>query len=267
MKKTLFLIIIMATLGSCKDTDGDGIGDRNDNCPETFGLEEFDGCPDSDEDGIQDSEDECPYEPGLEEFDGCPDTDEDGIQDSEDECPETYGYEKYNGCPDNKRMKLLASDCFSSIKMTREEILEYIETFETQYNTIITYEECSIIFDYIREVREIEREYELKTRASREALKDIQNQIEGGYIYTVFKAPRGQYLIVKKNNWFYLMVVVSGGRCTMGTMKFDEHVNFLQDVWVRQSPSEEKYSVFQMRIIDKNRNFDILNRKMKTMGF
>ncbi|GIS21799.1 MAG: hypothetical protein CM15mP122_3050 [Bacteroidota bacterium] len=36
----------------CPDTDGDGIIDKDDKCPEVKGLEEFNGCLDSDNDGI-----------------------------------------------------------------------------------------------------------------------------------------------------------------------------------------------------------------------
>ncbi|APG60739.1 OmpA family protein [Christiangramia salexigens] len=82
------------------DTDGDGIYDKDDECPETAGLPEFNGCPDTDGDGIEDREDACPNEAGLAEFDGCPDTDGDGVADPDDECPETAGLAELNGCPD-----------------------------------------------------------------------------------------------------------------------------------------------------------------------
>ncbi|MDT0295297.1 OmpA family protein [Mesonia ostreae] len=83
-----------------KDTDGDGVFDKDDECPETPGLVEFNGCPDSDGDGIQDSEDDCPNIAGLAEFNGCPDTDGDGIPDPQDECPTEAGLKSLNGCPD-----------------------------------------------------------------------------------------------------------------------------------------------------------------------
>ena len=82
------------------DTDGDGIYDKDDECPEQPGLEEFNGCPDSDGDGIEDRQDACPNEAGLAEFDGCPDSDGDGVADPDDECPETAGLAEMNGCPD-----------------------------------------------------------------------------------------------------------------------------------------------------------------------
>ncbi len=82
------------------DTDGDGIPDKDDECPETPGLAEFNGCPDTDGDGIPDHLDECPNTPGLAEFNGCPDTDGDGIPDHLDECPTVAGLAEFNGCPD-----------------------------------------------------------------------------------------------------------------------------------------------------------------------
>lgn len=83
-----------------KDTDGDGIYDKDDECPETPGLPEFNGCPDTDGDGIEDRLDECPNTPGLPEFNGCPDTDGDGVPDHLDECPTVAGLPELNGCPD-----------------------------------------------------------------------------------------------------------------------------------------------------------------------
>ncbi|NEV92881.1 OmpA family protein [Psychroflexus sp. YR1-1] len=82
------------------DTDGDGVYDKNDACPDTPGLAEFNGCPDSDGDGITDAEDECPNTAGLAEFNGCPDTDGDGVADPKDECPNDAGSKMLNGCPD-----------------------------------------------------------------------------------------------------------------------------------------------------------------------
>jgi outer membrane protein OmpA-like peptidoglycan-associated protein len=83
-----------------KDTDGDGIYDKNDECPEVAGLEQFNGCPDSDGDGIEDRMDECPMEAGLAQYNGCPDTDGDGVPDNRDECPTVAGLAEMNGCPD-----------------------------------------------------------------------------------------------------------------------------------------------------------------------
>lgn len=83
-----------------KDTDGDGIYDKDDACPEVAGLKEFKGCPDTDGDGIQDSEDACPEEAGSKELNGCPDNDGDGIINSEDACPDDKGTKMMKGCPD-----------------------------------------------------------------------------------------------------------------------------------------------------------------------
>ena len=85
------------------DSDGDGITDDQDKCPNTPGLAKYNGCPvpDSDNDGINDELDKCPNTPGLAKYNGCPipDSDNDGINDEEDKCPNTPGLAKYNGCP------------------------------------------------------------------------------------------------------------------------------------------------------------------------
>jgi thrombospondin type 3 repeat protein len=52
------------------DTDGDGINDGSDRCPEAVGSPPT-GCPDGDGDGVVDPDDVCPDEPGN-GADGCP---------------------------------------------------------------------------------------------------------------------------------------------------------------------------------------------------
>jgi outer membrane protein OmpA-like peptidoglycan-associated protein len=83
-----------------KDTDGDGVYDKDDACPEVAGLKEFGGCPDSDGDGIKDGDDACPNVAGLAALNGCPDADGDGIADKDDMCPNAKGTKANNGCPD-----------------------------------------------------------------------------------------------------------------------------------------------------------------------
>jgi outer membrane protein OmpA-like peptidoglycan-associated protein len=83
-----------------KDTDNDGIYDRDDACPEVAGPKEFQGCPDTDGDGIADKDDTCPEVAGPKEFNGCPDTDGDKIVDKDDACPEVAGLASLQGCPD-----------------------------------------------------------------------------------------------------------------------------------------------------------------------
>ncbi|VAW15155.1 OmpA [hydrothermal vent metagenome] len=82
------------------DTDGDGIYDKDDACPEVAGLEAFNGCPDADGDGIEDSKDACPNEAGSKEMNGCPDADGDGVADKDDACPNEAGLAALAGCPD-----------------------------------------------------------------------------------------------------------------------------------------------------------------------
>ena len=101
---------------SNRDSDGDGIPDAVDKCPqeaEDFdGFQDQDGCPDydNDGDGIPDLKDKCPNEAedfdGFQDDDGCPDLDNDGdgIPDVKDKCPNEAedfdGFQDDDGCPD-----------------------------------------------------------------------------------------------------------------------------------------------------------------------
>lgn len=84
----------------CPDTDGDGIEDAMDDCPNDFGPAETNGCPDTDGDSVLDKDDDCPDVAGLVALKGCPDADGDGIADGDDACPNKAGIAKFNGCPD-----------------------------------------------------------------------------------------------------------------------------------------------------------------------
>ncbi len=100
------------------DSDGDGLADEVDSCPQApedrDGYDDGDGCPDPDNDGdgVADTADRCPAAAevpnGVEDGDGCPDVgpdaDGDGVEDRVDDCPllpETLnGLRDEDGCPD-----------------------------------------------------------------------------------------------------------------------------------------------------------------------
>ncbi len=94
-----------AELNGCPDKDGDGIADFEDKCPEIAGQKAFKGCPDSDGDGVSDNDDECPNVAGPISNNGCPskDRDNDGVVDSRDKCPDIPGSPTNAGCPDNDK--------------------------------------------------------------------------------------------------------------------------------------------------------------------
>ena len=84
-----------------KDKDGDGVLDKDDQCPTEFGSKDAMGCPDRDGDGVPDKDDKCPDVKGLASNHGCPakDSDGDGVPDDIDQCPLVKGNVKNNGCP------------------------------------------------------------------------------------------------------------------------------------------------------------------------
>jgi outer membrane protein OmpA-like peptidoglycan-associated protein len=95
------------SLFGVKDSDGDGVPDYLDQCPNTPKgvIIDESGCPiDSDHDGVPDFQDKCPQTPaGVKvDKDGCPlDSDRDGVPDDLDKCPNTpFGVKvDNNGCP------------------------------------------------------------------------------------------------------------------------------------------------------------------------
>ena len=81
------------------DSDGDGVPDDLDLCPNKAGLKQFNGCPDTDGDGLEDTKDLCPEVPGIRALNGCPDSDGDGVADKDDDCPNLAGTKANRGCP------------------------------------------------------------------------------------------------------------------------------------------------------------------------
>lgn len=110
------LVGLSVYLGKPKDTDGDGIPDKNDVDPlhkEDFdGFEDIDGAPDPDNDGdgILDIDDKSPLEAedidGFQDEDGIPDpdNDNDGVLDAADKAPndaeDMDGFQDEDGAPD-----------------------------------------------------------------------------------------------------------------------------------------------------------------------
>jgi OOP family OmpA-OmpF porin len=91
------------TQGCPIDSDGDGVFDGLDKCPDTpAGVKvNAGGCPrDGDGDGVPDYQDKCPTVPAPGTADGCPpDRDGDGIVDAHDACPDVAAPGTVGGCP------------------------------------------------------------------------------------------------------------------------------------------------------------------------
>ena len=118
-------IVIEPPLPPVKDTDGDGLVDDVDRCPNELedvdAFEDSDGCVDADNDGdgIADAQDKCSAEPeDRDEFmdeDGCPDpdNDSDGFADAQDRCPleaeVINGTDDDDGCPDRGNVLVVVS--------------------------------------------------------------------------------------------------------------------------------------------------------------
>ena len=98
-----------------RDSDGDGVPDVDDACPEVAGPAENRGCPlsgDRDHDQITDDIDRCPDVPGPKENFGCPwpDRDRDGVADADDRCPDEPGPKENGGCPRQQTLIVVRKD-------------------------------------------------------------------------------------------------------------------------------------------------------------
>jgi len=138
---SIIMILLLVSTSGCIldteddtiiDTDGDGVQDKYDACPNLAGDPTNQGCPsttvtappstmspttspptgmeDSDGDGVTDTYDACPNIAGDPSNHGCPlpeteapqgivDTDGDGVQDQYDACPDIPGNPANQGCP------------------------------------------------------------------------------------------------------------------------------------------------------------------------
>ncbi len=108
------------------DSDGDGIVDSKDECPEVYGVASRNGCPeptdvkpvvevaDRDGDGVLDKDDNCPTTKGPKANNGCPwpDSDGDGVLDKDDKCVSEVGPASNNGCPEVEEVvEVVEKDC------------------------------------------------------------------------------------------------------------------------------------------------------------
>ena len=94
------------------DSDGDGVPDADDDCPNEAGPVENNGCPDvgpgdADGDGVLDPDDDCPNEAGPASNNGCP-------LEPPGPCSNvitgTPGPDNLSGTPDGDRIKALGGD-------------------------------------------------------------------------------------------------------------------------------------------------------------
>ena len=128
--------VVKAVVATPLDSDGDGVLDKEDKCPNSKSGEAVDklGClikADSDKDGVPDDDDKCPDTPkGINvDVNGCElDSDDDGVSDSNDKCPDTSkefivdGY----GCPQTATLSVNFKAGQSNVS---DDLIDQLETF------------------------------------------------------------------------------------------------------------------------------------------
>lgn len=130
--------VLVNNKGCPRDRDGDGVPDYKDDCPDEAGSLQNNGCPDKDGDGIIDKNDDCPDVAGLAKFQGCPGTDSDNVIDSQDKSPGGKGSIDNEGSPDEQTLQ--ASKIYSNIdSITRREQVTFIQQVDKLNNEFNSY--------------------------------------------------------------------------------------------------------------------------------
>lgn len=181
--------------GCPADTDGDGIYDSSDLCPEYAGDVANNGCPpDSDKDGIHNGIDKCPKKAGPADNNGCPiDSDGDGVADANDKCPMLAGKPSNNGCPDVK----IAEEDASAIEIAARSV-----EFETGKSVLKNTSLKNL--DQIAEIMAKYRKYKLRVEGHTDNTSNPEaNQVlseqraKACYDYLISKDIKSRRLISK----------------------------------------------------------------------
>jgi len=138
--------VVVVAVPVAVDSDGDGIVDADDKCPNTPAGTTVDvtGCAvaqDDDHDGVLNAQDKCPNTPAGTEVDakGCKvnlDTDNDGVLNSKDLCPNTMIGTKVNddGCPAKLNLQINFANNSAKITEASAQMLDKYATFLTTYS-------------------------------------------------------------------------------------------------------------------------------------
>jgi hypothetical protein len=117
----IFVFDDLTPTSDTEDSDGDGILNSIDKCPNEKGLKKFNGCADDDDDNVPNNEDQCPKQKGDIKCKGCPcppencpDNDNDGVCNDKDKCQDEIGSQKNQGCPDQIILSINKSNATSN---------------------------------------------------------------------------------------------------------------------------------------------------------
>jgi len=191
-----------------KDSDGDGVPDDTDRCPNTPGLSIYNGCPipDDDKDGIPDEIDKCPTIAGLEKYQGCPEADISSL--------------KIFPIPYPKPSAVYAIP-WSEITVNGEKTFASVDAKITQALTSSGYHERSYYyiphgFALVTQIEKINIDGTCKSEPARWELKVDAPKSFLEYLNSFINAPTGYFRIV--------VFLVTDINLTAGTQTVDRNV-------------------------------------------
>ncbi len=136
-------VVVVAAL----DSDGDGIIDERDRCPNTpegVAVDSDGCCLDDDNDGVPNYKDKCPTTPAgvaVDEKGCCLDSDGDGVLDYKDKCPNTLKGASVdeNGCARSVVLDIVFENASAEInKANSPKLQEYADFMKDNVNYSVT---------------------------------------------------------------------------------------------------------------------------------
>jgi len=137
-----------------------------------------------------------------------------------------------------EKWPLILASCATSFGMTNGELLEYEKRFEVERTKVISEEMCEKIQTYIASLRK---------------QNELLEAMENGYIQSTYLRKTGDFItcnfvIVKRRNHYYLMLVNDAEKCAMGLMQFDPENKDWQEVVIQVDPQNAEVKMFRVRI-------------------
>jgi hypothetical protein len=140
-------------------------------------------------------------------------------------------------------------ECAEMIDMTEEEI-NYCLSDNYSEENLLNEDEYTELKTHINNLRVINGESPSGIGNYENALIKLKNEINEGEITYIIRSYNSQIVTIKKRGVYYKLEVSGDKDCNMGTAKFDENNYDWQIVYVKESPYEDKYSAYYMRIVN-----------------
>lgn len=165
-------------------------------------------------------------------------------------CSET---DNVNPETDENILKYSFQTCVDLLDMSKVEVKRCLESGYNKTD-VLSEKGYKVLENYVLSMRKIDEEYRIETAKIKRKQNKLASEVKDGYILRIERRSIAglmtQTMIISKNGINYLLEIMGESECTMGTAQFNENSRDWQMVYIKQSPSIEKYTGHYMRIID-----------------